>query len=99
MKKTIVVIVLSLAVGSAAGAERSSTVIHQFRKLNPCPATGKIERTCPGYVIDHIVPLCAGGPDILENLTYQKTADSYRKDKLERDICRRLRMCVKPAAK
>lgn len=32
-----------------------------FERLYHCPRTGKIRGACPGYIIDHVVPLCAGG--------------------------------------
>jgi hypothetical protein len=41
-------------------------------------------------VIDHIEPLCAGGPDAIENLQWQTRADSLVKDKAERRQCREL---------
>jgi hypothetical protein len=41
----------------------------------------------PGYVIDHVVPLCAGGVDALTNLQWQEIRASYRKDVYERALC------------
>lgn len=38
----------------------------------------------PGYVIDHIFPLACGGPDVPENMIWQKQEDSRLKDKWER---------------
>lgn len=99
MKKLLMLTLLALASMLASAAERSSAVTYQFRKDNACPATGKIQRTCLGYVIDHVVPLCAGGPDTAHNLMWQTRADSYRKDVMERDICKRLRQCENPVVK
>jgi hypothetical protein len=39
---------------------RSATAKHDFQKSHPCPATGKTSGACPGYVIDHVVPLKRG---------------------------------------
>ena len=36
---------------------RSSHSKHEFEKSNPCPSTGRGSGACPGYVVDHIVPL------------------------------------------
>jgi|SRR3569623_364035 len=69
---------------NAKASERSSSVTYQFKKQ-----TGYIDGR-PGYVIDHIVPLCAGGPDSIENLQWQIAEEAKEKDKLERALCREL---------
>lgn len=91
----IVALLIVLVMSSAQATERNTTIARQFRKANPCPATGKIQVSCPGYVVDHIVPLCAGGPDTVDNMMWQSRSASYRKDVLERAICRRLTVCEK----
>lgn len=40
------------------------------------------------YRIDHVIPLCAGGANVIENLQVQTIAESLEKDKLERSLCR-----------
>lgn len=70
---------------------RSSKVLREFRKLFPCPVTNLTTGPCPGHVIDHIVPLCACGPDTVENLQWQGKEESLLKDKDEKKICRWLR--------
>jgi hypothetical protein len=70
---------------------RSASVIRQFKASNPCPATGKIEKRCKGYVVDHIHPLCHCGDDKLYNLQWQTIADAKAKDKLEKAMCDELR--------
>ncbi len=45
----------------------------------------------PGYVVDHIVPLCAGGADDPSNMQWQDVGQAKRKDKSERDQCRGLK--------
>lgn len=42
----------------------------------------------PGYVVDHQIPLCAGGTDAAENLQWQERRASYLKDEFERELCR-----------
>lgn len=42
----------------------------------------------PGYVIDHIVPLACGGPDLARNMEWQTAAEAKAKDKVERLDCR-----------
>jgi hypothetical protein len=58
-----------------------------FMVLNPCPATGKQSGPCPGFVVDHIVPLCAGGADSVDNMQWQNYAESIIKDVEERREC------------
>jgi len=55
----------------------------QFQRLHPCPSTGKPTGACPGYVVDHIVPLKRGGPDQLSNMQWQTIADAKAKDRIE----------------
>jgi hypothetical protein len=58
---------------------RSSSARQDFQKAHPCPSTGKTSGACPGYVIDHVVPLKRGGADSPGNMQWQ-TKD---KDKVE----------------
>lgn len=38
----------------------------------------------PGHVVDHIVPLAWGGPDIPSNMQWQTAAEAKAKDRIER---------------
>ena len=55
-----------------------------------CPATGspKPHHACPGFVVDHVEPLCAGGADHPSNMQWQTIEDARRKDADERRACR-----------
>lgn len=70
---------------------RSTTQVNNFKKTNPCPANGKTKGSCPGYVVDHIKPLCACGPDTPANMQWQTLAQSKAKDKLEVAECKALK--------
>jgi hypothetical protein len=70
---------------------RSAYQVRKFRHDHACPATGKTTGTCPGYVVDHVIPLCAGGPDKPANMQWQTKAESYKKDGQERAYC----ACIK----
>lgn len=59
-----------------------------FQRANPCPSTGMRRGPCPGYVVDHIATLCAGGADSPENMQWQTTTEAKIKDRAERAICR-----------
>ena len=72
-----------------AHSHRSHRVIAEFKREQPCPATGQPRGPCAGYVIDHVVPLCAGGADAAENMQWQSVADAKAKDRLEAAQCRK----------
>lgn len=84
-------IVAGAGLAIAQAAPRSAAELAAFKRENPCPATGLRRGSCPGYVIDHVRPLCAGGPDLRANMQWQTRADSLVKDADERRECRALR--------
>lgn len=79
----LVISVLSLA-GRAHATERSPAVRAEFRRLNPCPSTGRTTGACPGWQADHLQPLCAGGADAVDNMRWLEV-DAH-KEKTRRDI-------------
>lgn len=72
-------------------AERMRTARAEFMRQFPCPATGASRGGCPGYVVDHVMPLCAGGIDAPHNMQWQTVADAKIKDREERRICAAIR--------
>src|SRR4051812_8828732 len=91
MGRQFLVGALGLLATTLVGAEtyRDPTQRAAFVKVHPCPATGKVRGACPGYVVDHIKPLCAGGADHPKNMQWQTIADAKVKDREERKICKR----------
>jgi hypothetical protein len=86
------ILAAALAFPAIAGQPaRSAAELLAFKRQNPCPSTGQRRGACPGYVIDHINPLCNGGPDQRSNMQWQTVADGLRKDADERRLCRTLR--------
>ncbi len=75
---------LTLAV---AAQPRSTKARVEFARSHPCPVTGEPRLPCPGYVIDHVTPLCAGGADHPRNMQWQEHAESLRKDRAEIALC------------
>lgn len=70
--------------GRIARSPKSRSV---FLQTHVCPSTGKSSGKCPGYVIDHVVPLACGGADEPTNMQFQTKADGKAKDKWERKSC------------
>jgi len=87
--KTIFTLLFLLALTAGADA-RDPKQVRLFRAANPCPATGKTAGACPGWVVDHVVPLCAGGADAPVNMQWQSKPESLVKDRWERRQCRGL---------
>lgn len=91
MKALVLLLVVSARVAPAfAGKHRSSAARAEFKRLHPCPANGQARGACPGWVVDHVVPLCADGPDAPANMQWQTVADAKAKDRAERRQCANL---------
>lgn len=58
-----------------------------FVHANPGPATGATKVSCPGCVIDHLVPAYAGGEDARANMQRETTVATLEKDKNEWRQC------------
>jgi hypothetical protein len=84
----LVLVAVLLVSVTEAQTSRHRAPIAAFRKANPCPATGETDGACPGYVVDHKYPLCAGGADAPENMQWQEYRESLVKDRLEIALCR-----------
>lgn len=80
-------VLLGIASIVEAKTQRSAKAKAEFRRLRSCPSTGEIRGSCPGYVIDHVEPLCDGGPDTSGNMAWQPIVEAKRKDRVERAVC------------
>jgi hypothetical protein len=67
--------------------KRSPHARTEFEREHPCPSTNAISGSCPGYVVDHVIPLACDGPDNPFNMQWQTTEQSKAKDKWERSMC------------
>jgi hypothetical protein len=88
MRLLIVLLLLALPVHAGERIKRDPKAVRIFRATVPCPATGKPEKRCAGFLVDHVIPLCAGGPDKPSNMQYQSVEDAKIKDRAERKLCR-----------
>lgn len=71
--------------------KRSTTVRNQFVAHNPCPVTGAITGACPGWEVDHVIPLACGGCDAVYNMQWlpvaiKRCSDKPCKDRWERTL-------------
>jgi 5-methylcytosine-specific restriction endonuclease McrA len=70
---------------------RSAAEVLAFKRVNPCPSTGQRRGACPGHQVDHITPLCAGGPDRRENMQWLSVAQHIEKTRIDVRACRALK--------
>lgn len=68
---------------------RSQAVLNAFKRIHPCPITGLSTGVCPGWQINHTIPLAKGGCDAVYNLDWMpeqiKTCtDPWCRDRWER---------------
>jgi hypothetical protein len=77
----LALILMVLPAVSSADLPRSSAAAQRFRVMTGHPHGWK------GHVVDHQIPLCAGGLDAPSNMQWQTSASSYAKDGFERALC------------
>ncbi|RZJ12179.1 MAG: HNH endonuclease [Rubrivivax sp.] len=86
-------LLLGLAVALASPAHawpgRSAQAVTEFRKANPCPATGRVSGPCRGWEVDHREPLKCGGLDAPANMQWLTVHEHKLKTKREAKFCRR----------
>ena len=61
---------------------RSSAARAAFRRKVACPGTGKTTGPCPGFEVDHKIPLACGGPDTPANMQWLTVEANRRKGDL-----------------
>lgn len=77
------------ALSAHARIPRDRTEVRAFRSVNPCPTTGQARGACPGYHVDHIIALCAGGLDHRSNMQWITREDHRFKTLVDVRECRR----------
>lgn len=83
--------IAAVPVGNLAEAriQRSPAEVSAFKRLYPCPSTGLKRGACPGYHVDHMIALCAGGPDAVVNMQWLTVEDHRFKTLVDVRECRR----------
>lgn len=71
--------------------KRSTAAKAAFTRQWPCPANGEVSASCPGWAIDHVIPLAAGGCDQPVNMQWlpleiKSCAGTVCKDRWERRV-------------
>lgn len=83
---------LLLPLLAEARIPRDRKEVRAFRYENPCPSTGLRRGACPGYHVDHVIALCAGGADKRWNMQWITREDHRFKTLVDARECRRRRL-------
>lgn len=70
-----------------APPDRSRTELAAFKRANPCPVTSQPRGACPGWEVDHVIPLCNGGPDTPANMQWLTVEAHREKTKVDVRTC------------
>lgn len=66
---------------------RRADVLRAFKQAHPCPAPDPARpNACPGWVMDHVIPLACGGCDAVSNLQWLPTPVWREKSLFERKV-------------
>jgi hypothetical protein len=88
MARPLIFALCAALMANAIASPRSPAIRAEFRKANPCPATGKKTGACPGWQVDHREALVCGGRDELANLQWLPIAEHSEKTRAEVKLCR-----------
>lgn len=91
---TALLTALLLSLPAFAKIPRDQAQVRAFRAENPCPATSERRGTRPGWEVDHVTPLCAGGEDRPSNMQWLSKEDHRFKTVVDVRECRRARAAV-----
>lgn len=99
MRIFFVILLGALCLSASAKLSRDRGEVRAFQAEHPCPATGATRGACPGYQVDHTIPLCAGGPDKRENMFWLSVEDHRFKTFTDVRECRKLQRKAETPAK
>jgi hypothetical protein len=78
---------LSAPLDADAATQRRPAARAEFQRLNPCPANGLRRGACPGWQVDHKIPLKCGGADKPGNMQWLTVRAHKAKTKREARAC------------
>jgi 5-methylcytosine-specific restriction endonuclease McrA len=84
---TILAATLSAPLDANAATKRSHAARAEFQRLHPCPANGLRRGACPGWQVDHKIPLKCGGVDKTSNMQWLTVRAHKAKTKREARAC------------
>jgi len=87
--KSILALALILLAFAAMASERSRAQVDAFKRMQPCPITGKARGACPGYEVEHIIPLKCKGLDRPANMQWRTVQAHTATPRAEAKSCRR----------
>lgn len=98
MRVLLSLFVVLHALHAHAAPPRSAAERAAFVRANPCPATNLRRGACPGYQVDHTIPLCLGGLDARSNMVWLTVEEHRFKTFIDLRECRKYRkMAATPA--
>lgn len=70
---------------------RDYTVVYAFKKRWVCPSTKQPNGSCPGWSVDHVIPLANGGCDVVWNMQWlpneiKSASGTLPKDRWEQEV-------------
>jgi len=65
---------------------RRSAVAAAYKRIWPCPSTHEKYGPCPGWSVNHAVPLACGGKDEVSNMLWMRNDAKKIQDSYERII-------------
>ena len=92
--RPLILLVVALLAGTSQATERSRAMRAEFQRHHPCPSTGKSRGACPGYQVDHVRALCAGGTDHPSNMAWLTMQAHQQKTSSDVGACRARRVGV-----
>ena len=64
---------------------RSYKAVADFKRVWACPSTKEHTGACPGWAIDHVIPLACGGVDAIHNMQWLPDEIKSAKGPLSKD--------------
>lgn len=91
MDMRLILFVACFASLHAGALARSATAVREYRAAHACPTTARHRGPCPGFQVDHVRALCAGGEDLATNMQWLSLEDHRWKTFVDVRECRKLR--------